>query len=251
MSVQGIDVSKWQGEIDWQKAKAAGAQFAIVRAGSIDNATGTCYEDFQFRRNAELAPPVMPVGFYWYFRPNHNAVKQAEFFMNLIRGKGGKIYPALDVEERGGLSGSAVASAVWVFLNRVYQQMQVKCLIYTSPGFWNSNTTRTTWAQEYPLWVAHWNVQTPILPYDWSKYNKTYTFWQTHVANDGPAYGMQSQGLDHDVYNGDWAKFAAEFGIGEPPPPPDETMPVDDFVIEKVYPAMVEHWGYTGPRPVK
>jgi len=69
--------------------------------------------------------------------------------------------------------------------------MQVKCLIYTSPGFWNSYTTRTTWAQEYPLWVAHWNVQMPTLPYDWSKYNETYTFWQTHVGNDGPAFGMQ------------------------------------------------------------
>jgi len=54
------------------------------------------------------------------------------------------------------------------------------------------------------------------------------------------------------VYNGDYAKFAAEFGLVEPPPPPPpDTMPVDDFVIEKVYPAMVEHWGYTGPRPVK
>ena len=36
MVVNGIDVSKWQGEIDWSKAKYAGAQFAIIRAGSIN-----------------------------------------------------------------------------------------------------------------------------------------------------------------------------------------------------------------------
>jgi hypothetical protein len=61
---------------------------------------------------------------------------------------------------------------------------------------------------------------------------------------------MASKGLDHDVYNGDWEAFAKEF-LDEAPPPEPETMPVDDFVIEKVYPLMVEHWGYDGPKPVK
>jgi len=251
MQVKGIDVSKWQGEINWQKAKSAGAQFAFVRAGSVDNPTGTCYEDFQFQRNARLALPVMPVGFYWYFRPNQNAVKQAEFFMNVIRGKDYKLYPTVDVEENGGLSASSVAIAIWSFLNRVYQQMGVRCLIYTSSGFWNSYVERTTWVREYPLWVAHWNVQMPTLPADWLAYAETYTFWQSYVGNDGPEYGMKSQGLDHDVYNGDWEKFAAEFHLDGTLPPPPETMPVDDFVIEQVYPAMVANWGYTGPKPVK
>lgn len=250
MPVAGIDVSKWQGEIEWQKAKNAGAQFAIIRAGSIDNPSGTPYEDFQFQRNAGLAPGFMPVGFYWYFRPNHNPLTQAEYFISLLEGKQWKIYPALDVEENGGLNGNNVASAVWVFLNRVYQQLRVRCLIYSSPGFWNSYVARSTWAREYPLWVAHWNVATPALPRDWSETGETYKFWQTHVGNDGPDYGMQSKGLDHNVYNGNYDQFVREFNLGGPPPPPD-TMPFDDFVIEKLYPLMVERWGYDGPRPVK
>jgi len=61
---------------------------------------------------------------------------------------------------------------------------------------------------------------------------------------------MQSKGLDHDVYNGEWEQFVQEFKLTEPQPEP-ETMWVDDFVIEKVYPMMVEYWGYAGPRPVK
>ena len=254
MSVPGIDVSKWQGEIDWSKAAEAGAKFAIIRAGSITSVAGTCYEDFQFQRNAELAPQHMPVGFYWYFRPNWSAVKQAEFFINLIKDKTWHIYPVIDVEEKGGQTKTQVEDQVWLFCNRVTQRLETPTMIYTSPGFWNSYVARNTWAQDIPLWVAHWNVEIPRLPYDWANYGATYTFWQTHVGQDGPEYGMGSKGLDHDVYNGDWDAFQQQF-LGEepppPPPPPDETMPVDDFVIEKLYPLMVEHWGYDGPRPVK
>lgn len=251
MPVEGIDVSKWQGEINWQKASSAGAKFAIIRAGSVDNPTGTPYIDFQFHRNAELAPPIMPIGFYWYFRPNHDPTRQAQFFVDLIRDKDWKLYPAIDVEENGGLSGREVASAVWLFQNRVFQELDVRGLIYTSPGFWNSYVERTTWARDYPLWVAHWNVSTPTLPRDWSEAGETYKFWQTHVGTDGPEYGMKSKGLDHDVYNGTYEEFVREFKLGEVPPPPPEEISVDDFVIDYVYPLMVEHWGYDGPRPVK
>jgi lysozyme len=252
MAVNGIDVSKWQGEIDWQKAKSAGAQFAIVRAGSIDNVVGNCYEDTQFRRNAELAPATMPIGFYWYFRPNWNALTQADFFCDLILDKTWKIYPVADVEEFASMTKTAVASAVWSFTNRVFLRLNVRPMIYTSPGFWNSRVARNTWVHDFPLWVAHWNTSVPTLPEDWKKYGVPYTFWQTHVGQDGTDYGMQSKGLDHDVYNGEWEQFVKEFNIDEPGPEPEpETMPVDDFVIEKLYPLMVEHWGYTGPKPVK
>ena len=63
--IEGIDVSKWQLVMDWMKAKSAGAQFSFIRAGSI-SIGGTLYTDYQFERNAEIAPDFMPVGFYWY-----------------------------------------------------------------------------------------------------------------------------------------------------------------------------------------
>lgn len=250
MNVKGIDVSRWQGEINWEKAKTAGAQFAIIRAGSIDG-NGNPYEDFQFERNSSLAPPVMPVGFYWYFRPNQSSSIQADHFVNLIQDKDWKIYPVADVEEHGGLSPQKVADVVWLFLNRIHSKLNVRPMVYTSPGFWNSRVARSAWAADFPLWVAHWNVQKPILPYDWRDAGVDFTFWQTHVGQDGPDYGMASMGLDHDQYNGDWEKFVREFNIDGEVPPPQETMPVDDFVIEKVYPMMVENWGYDGPKPVK
>ena len=49
--LNGIDISHWQKKMDWAKAKAAGVQFAIIRAGSVDNATGVCYTDYEFENN--------------------------------------------------------------------------------------------------------------------------------------------------------------------------------------------------------
>jgi lysozyme len=251
MQVQGIDISKWQGEIDWEKAAAAGAQFAYIRAGSIDNVVGNCYEDNQFQRNAQLAPQFLPIGFYWYFRPNWSPIKQADFFVNQLNSSTWKLYPVVDVEEHGDLDKAGVSTAVHSFLGRVYQGLGVRAMIYTSAGFWDSRVAPTYWAIEYPLWIAHWNVQTPRLPYDWNDYGKIYTFWQTHVGQDGSDYGMKSHGLDHDLYNGDYEQFSRQFKLGGEVPPPEETMSVEDFVIEKVYPMMVEKWGYRGPKPVK
>jgi hypothetical protein len=54
--VLGIDYSWHQGEMNFDKAAAAGAHFGFCRAGSIDAKTGIPYVDYQFRRNAELAP---------------------------------------------------------------------------------------------------------------------------------------------------------------------------------------------------
>jgi lysozyme len=251
MTVQGIDVSKWQGEIDWQQAKNSGAQFTYIRAGSIDNVVGNCYEDVQFTRNAQLAPQHIPVGYYWYFRPNWSPVKQADFFIKQLRNNPWKLYPVVDVEEHGGLDKAGVAASVFSFLGRIYQEMDLRAMIYTSAGFWDGRVAPTYWAIDYPLWVAHWNVQSPRLPYDWSNFGKNYTFWQSHVGQDGRDYGMKSLGLDHDQYIGDYKQFSDEFNLGGEVPPPGETMSVEDFVIEKVYPMMVEKWGYQGPKPVK
>jgi GH25 family lysozyme M1 (1,4-beta-N-acetylmuramidase) len=46
----GVDVSHWQKRMDWQKAKDAGAEYAFIRAGSINNITGVCYTCFQRSR---------------------------------------------------------------------------------------------------------------------------------------------------------------------------------------------------------
>lgn len=240
--VTGIDVSKWQGEMSWLTAQSAGAKFAIIRAGSVDNNTGACYEDYQFKRNSALAPATMAAtGYYWYFRPNHNPLTQADYFCNLIKPlKTWKIYPVCDTEVNGGKTPLYVSNALMKFCNRIYEILRVHPMIYTSPGFWDANVAPNAWAQYLKVWIAHWGVKVPTLAREW----KEWKFWQTHVAQDGYAYGTEppNQGLDHDVYNGTWDQFANEFCGGI------STVPVDIFTVDYVYPYMVAH-GYTGPKP--
>ncbi len=221
--VRGIDVSLWQAVINWPRAKEKGVQFAIIRAGSATSSTGECYKDTQFDRNSEQAPDHMvAVGYYWYFKPAANPIVQAEYFCNLIRDKRWRIWPVVDVEETGGKDKRGVASAVWVFCDRVKKALG-HVMIYTSPGFWNSYVYPSDWAHKIPLWIAHWGVSQPWLPTDWSRYQTPWLFWQTHVGQDGFDHGMSSRGLDHNVFNGDLATFKATFGIGDgggqPPAP--------------------------------
>ena len=62
MSIQGLDVSEFQGEVDWERVKAAGFQFAMLRAGY-----GAGTEDRRFRRNASECGRVgLPFGVYWF-----------------------------------------------------------------------------------------------------------------------------------------------------------------------------------------
>ena len=115
-NVLGLDVSKWNKELDWRIAASAGARFAFIRAGSISSGTGVPYTDYQFTRNASLAPQYMPVGFYWYFRPYHDPIKQANYFCDLIMGKNWKLPPVLDLEEAGNLSPLQVTTAAGTFV---------------------------------------------------------------------------------------------------------------------------------------
>lgn len=225
----GIDVSKWQGEMDWNTAKNTGISTAIIRAGSIDNTTGIPYEDSQFRRNAELAPPLMPVGYYWYFRPNHSHATQADYFCDLLTDVDWKVPPVIDIEENAGMSKAAIAVAVWSFAEQIEQSLGVRPIIYTSAGFWNTYVGPTTWAKNYPLWVANWvniGALTPLVPDDWK--GITPVMWQYRVFRGGGLmFGADSTDIDLDTtYKG----YEDLINGSEPPPPPGKVKLVVNVV---------------------
>lgn len=83
MALKGIDVSQWQGNIDWQKVKGAGVQFAMLRAGYGRNNL-----DIKFHRNAQGATAVgIPVGLYWfsYALNVEMARKEAQYAADLAK----------------------------------------------------------------------------------------------------------------------------------------------------------------------
>jgi hypothetical protein len=94
---KGIDVSFWQGVIDWQALADAGVKFAFIRAG---DGLGT---DTQFRRNwAEAKRVGILRGAYVFFRARHSGEEQARVLLRNLGGDVGELPPVLDIEGKGG-----------------------------------------------------------------------------------------------------------------------------------------------------
>lgn len=84
----GVDVSEWQGDIDWQKVKETGISFAMIRCGFRQTHGSMLIEDGQFRRNIEGATAAgLRVGVYFFgtARNEKEALEEAEFTINLIK----------------------------------------------------------------------------------------------------------------------------------------------------------------------
>ncbi|HEX8100859.1 MAG TPA: glycoside hydrolase family 25 protein [Actinomycetota bacterium] len=197
----GIDVSHWQGSINWAKVKAAGIRFAIAKASD-----GQTYVDPQYATNKKNAT-ANRVKFtaYHFARPDSSkgdARIEADHFVDTAKLSAGNLIPALDLEQTGKLSVSALQTWVSRFLNRVsYRMNGVKAMIYTSPYFWKTSmgNTRQFADNGYKiLWIAHWKTQTPTVPADnWG--GNSWTFWQW--TNCWSVSGI-SGCVDGDRYNG-------------------------------------------------
>lgn len=223
---EGIDVSVWQGEMNWQKAVDAGAEFAFIRAGSINNDTGACYTDYQFERNSANAPSLLPVGYYWFIRLNHNVVIQAEYFWNLVKNRQRQLPLVVDCEVDGS------ADVLHTFCNRLYELSGEYCLIYTSPNVWNNKLTGgKDWASDHRLWIANWDVAVPTVPYPWLEWD----YWQYDVLADGNTYGAQSKSLDHN--------YAVSLDVVEPPPPPPSDLEQRVEELEEQVVALITVYG--------
>jgi len=233
--VLGVDASHWQAKrdvvpvihMDWAKCKEAGAKFAFIRAGSIGGVSGVCYEDYEFRYNSDVAPNFMPVGYYWYWRPNFDSLLQSNFFCNLIEGKYWRLPPVIDVETMGGLNASQVATRLVNFCYSVYDNLGQYPMIYTRGTFWNPNGPvpgvgdNSLWAS-LDLWVARYTAlpepwgnpsdQEVLRPRHWNDW----LFWQFSADGNGRGaeFGAQSNSIDLDYYNGNQDDFEDEFGIG-------------------------------------
>lgn len=216
----GIDVSKWQALMDWGKAASAGARFAFIRAGSSDGATGANYTDFQFERNAAEAPKKLLVGYYWFFRPEHNAISQAEYFCNLIAGKTAHLPAALDVEvNTKNLSVSIMGVRVKACLEEIERRTGRTPVVYTRASVWNPWLGKPAWAARFPLWVAHYTERPqPFLPSSWP----AWTFWQWSADKNGrgPEFGAQSRDIDINRFAGDETALIKFAGLTPPVPAP-------------------------------
>jgi GH25 family lysozyme M1 (1,4-beta-N-acetylmuramidase) len=186
---EGIDVSHWQGTIDWTKVKLAGKSFSFAKATE-----GVGFKDDKYATNkAGAMGQGIKFGAYHFARPGNNPVTEADWFVNNMGLQRGMLIPALDIEVTDGLGPTALTNWTKAWLQRVTDRTGVKPMIYTSPAFWRNNLNDSRWFADNGysiLWVAHWNTTSPSVPgSNWG--GKSWTFWQ--YTSDGSVPGISGR----------------------------------------------------------
>ncbi len=188
--VSGIDVSDYQGSINFAQVAGSGVRFVFAAAddGMISR---TLYPSY--KAGAESAG--LAFGAYDFFEPGQDPVAQANKFLADAALGSGNLLPVLDVEGAGGMSPSTLMEHLSAWLKTVQDALGVRPLIYTAKSIWDPDVEAGLAAEGYPLWVASWAAPPPVLPSEWSDWE----FWQ--YSDHGSVPGI-SIPVDLDRFNG-------------------------------------------------
>ncbi len=190
LPARGVDVSHYQGHVDWSAVEKAGVGFAFVKATE-----GTTYADPTFRRHwAALGETRILRGAYHRFKPTRDAAAQAEHFLAVVPVREGDLPPVLDVEATDGVSDARLIRGVRTWLSTVERRTGVRPVVYTKPGFRRAHLGAAL--DDYPLWIAEYGVDSPSHP--------RWTFWQH--SERGRVPGIERI-VDLDRFNGSHAEL--------------------------------------------
>lgn len=196
----GIDVSHWQGTIDWTQVAASGVRFVIAKATEGRSFDDPMYAGYK----AEATAAGLAFTAYHFARPDdtpNDAITEADHFVDVAQLAPGNLIPALDLERTGGLSQTALTQWILDWLGRVTERLGTRPMVYTSPNGWANRTGDTTAVADAGytvLWLAHWNVDSPTVPAEnWG--GNGWTFWQ--YSNCGAVPGI-ADCVDVDWYAG-------------------------------------------------
>lgn len=208
----GIDVSYWQGNIDFSSVRNDGIEVVYIRAGQ-----GSTYKDSYFERNYSGAKANgLKVGFYHYVtaRSIDQAVQQAQFFASIISGKEPDCRLAVDFESFGSLQVSEINAITLQFAQTLEEVTGKEVVIYS-----NAYSALTVFNEEvaakYPIWVADYGVSEP---FDNGKWTSWVGFQYTSRGNVSGISGY----VDLDYYTD--GIFLSDLA----PVPPDDSNDEDN-----------------------
>lgn len=190
----GIDVSKWQGDIDFKKVKQAGAEFVMIRVGGTRGKNGEYFVDEKFKENitnAKKAGLKVGVYFYSYASSTKEAKENAKWVLKQIKKYDIDLPIAFDWEEWNNfneynLSFFGLTSMAEEFIDTV-QKAGYKGMIYSSKTYLENIWLST----DYDIWLAQYNTKVT--------YDGKYKMWQ--LCQDGKIDGI-SKNVDIDIlYN--------------------------------------------------
>ncbi len=163
----GIDVSTYQGYIDYAKVKASGIQVVYIKASE-----GTTIIDPYFKTNYDNAKSQgLKIGFYHFVRARNEeeAIKEATFFHSVIAGTSPDCRLAMDFEVFDGLGSQKINQISFAFLQKLEELTQKECVVYS-----DEYNARTIFSRElakaYPLWIAEYGVSVPTSTGNWEEW---------------------------------------------------------------------------------
>lgn len=192
-TLRGIDVSHFNGDINWKEVKASGISFSYAKATE-----GTDFNDPKFKENwANMKAAEVKRGPYHFYDPKARPRQQADFFIKAV-GELEKddLPPMLDLEGAniGGLSAARYQEDIMTWLELVERHFKVQPIIYTDEPFANQHLSNPEFAK-YKLWLAQYtDAEKPALPNTWK--SKGWYIWQ-HTAR-GDIKGIQGY-VDEDL----------------------------------------------------
>ena len=190
----GLDVSRWQGDIDFQKVKDAGVEFVFIRVGSQKGINGEYYIDPKFERNIKGFNDVeIPVGIYFYSYANNkaNARKEAKWIIKQLKSYKIDLPVAFDWEnwnfyQEFNLSFHSITEVAKAFLSEI-EKAGYDGMLYSSKYY-----LENVWFNhKYPVWLAHYTKKT--------NYQGDYKVWQ--MCSNGRVDGINGDVDINVMYN--------------------------------------------------
>ena len=201
MTVKGIDISHWQGTIEWPRIPDE-YKFVFMKATEGDG-----FLDDQFALNwiYGAGEEDIPRGAYHFWRYHFGGAAQAEHFFDTVNATGdlGELPPVVDLEDTRAPRGGDIVIRMRQMLQRTEELFGQRPIIYTAQWWWNPWTLSNTGFGDYDLWVADYTWYSNVLnrprymPAGWNDWQ----VWQ-HSAS-GRVPGVQGE-VDLNKAKGEW-----------------------------------------------
>lgn len=202
--VRGVDISYYQGEINWEELSAdEHVSFAFIKATE-----GSNHQDERFTENWNNARDAgVYVGAYHFVSFESSGETQADNFISIVPKQANSLPPVLDLElyneetMANPPSKAKVHEILDTMIERLEDHYGVKPIIYTSSNLYMKYLLGSYWG--YDLWMSNTSCE-PLA---------NWTFWQYSFEGKLPGFAMDNIPVDLNVYNGSEKEFYEQFGL--------------------------------------
>ena len=219
----GIDVSEFQGDIDFEAVRSAGVEVVYIKSSEGDSLIDPMFETYY--EGARAAG--LKIGFYHYVTAItvEEAKEQAAFFVSLIQDKQYDCRLAMDYEQFFDLSNGAINEVGLAFIDEVERLSESAVVVYSD----TANATNV-WGEEiasYPLWVAEYGVDEPSENGNWDR-------WIGFQYSDsGVINGINDNVVDLDYFTEQIYLTSNSYPLPNPVPDPEDEEPMATYTVVK------------------